>query len=135
MASHPRSFIHQPTDVDMKAFPEEVKHLVKKGREQRYVTHQEVLRAVPNAEENIDLLDGVYTLFMDLGIDVIDVKDTLIWQRKSKGESVQQQDGETAGGAITAADSDDESLEVVATAGIRIKDEKQNALEIGRAHV
>ncbi len=113
----------------MKAFPDEVKHLVKKGREQRYVTHQEVLRAVPNAEENIDLLDRVYTLFMDLGIDVIDVKDTLIWQRKAKGESVQQQDQEAAGGAITAADSDDESLEVVATAGIRIKDEKPSVTE------
>ncbi len=113
----------------MKAFPEEVKHLVKKGREQRYVTHQEVLRAVPNAEENIDLLDSVYTLFMDLGIDVIDVKDTLIWQRKLKGESAPTTDAEGAGGAITAADSDDESLEVVATAGIRIKDDKQSQAE------
>ena len=67
MASHPRSFIHQPTDDELKAFPDEIKHLVKKGREQRYVTHQEVLRAVPDAETNIDLLDRIYTLFMELG--------------------------------------------------------------------
>jgi RNA polymerase primary sigma factor len=110
----------------MKAFPEEVKHLVKKGREQRYVTHQEILRAVPNAEENIDLLDEVYTLFMGLGIDVIDVKDTLIWQRKAHGgPQAQTQDVETGSGATTAADTDDESLEVVATAGIRLKDDKK----------
>ncbi len=125
MASHPRSFIHQPTDADLKAFPEAIKHLVKKGREQRYVTHQEILQAVPNAEENIDLLDDVYTLFVDLGVDVIDVKDTLIWQRKSSGKSTQSPEEDSGTGAITAADSDDESLEVVATAGIRLKDEKQ----------
>ncbi len=128
MASHPRSFIRQPTDEELKAFPEEVKHLVKKGREQRYVTHQEVLRAVPNAEENIDLLDEVYTLFMDLGIDVIDVKDALIWQRKTNPNAVaQMQDSDAMSGAATAADTDDESLEVVATAGIRSKDDPKKA--------
>lgn len=121
MASHPRSFIHQPTDDELKAFPDEIKHLVKKGREQRYVTHQEVLRAVPNAEDNIDLLDRVYSLFMELGIDVIDVKDTLIWQRKvNPGAEGQIADSEAGSGATTAADTDDESLEVVATAGISL---------------
>ncbi len=119
MASHPRSFIHQPTDDDLKAFPDEIKHLVKKGREQRYVTHQEILSAVPNAEENIDLLDDVYTLFVSLGIDVIDVRDTLIWQRKVNPHAQSQsQDSEAGTGATTASDTDDESLEVVATAGI-----------------
>ncbi len=129
MASHPRSFIHQPTDDELKAFPEEIRHLVKKGREQRYVTHQEILKAVPNAEENIDLLDRVYTLFVDLGIDVIDVKDTLIWQRKSQGgaQTAAALDSEAGSGATTAADTDDASLEVVATAGIRIKDDKKAA--------
>ncbi len=129
MASHPRSFIHQPTDDDLKAFPAEVRHLVKKGREQRYVTHQELLKAIPNAEENIDLLDDVYTLFVDLGIDVIDVKDTLIWQRKLNPQGQQQQqDSEASGsGAITAADSDDASLEVVAMAGIGSKDQSSAA--------
>lgn len=124
MASHPRSFIRQPTDEELKAFPDEVKHLVKKGREQRYVTHQEVLRAVPNAEENIDLLDNVYTLFMELGIDVIDVKDALIWQRKTNPNAQAQiQDSEAMSGATTAANTDDDSLEVVASAGIRTKDD------------
>jgi len=126
MASHPRSFIHQPSDDDMKSFPEEVKHLVKKGREQRYVTHQEIQKAVPNAEDNIDLLDRVYMLFMELGIDVLDMKEALIWQRKTSGkQSPNQLDSEAASGAMTAADTDDASLEAVATAGIRIKDDKK----------
>lgn len=122
MASHPRSFIHQPTDDDLKAFPTEIRHLVKKGREQRYVTHQELLKAIPNAEESVDLLDEVYTLFVDLGIEVIDVKDALIWQRKGMTTSVTDDSDAASTGAITAADSDDESLEVVATAGIGIKE-------------
>ena len=131
MASHPRSFIHQPTDDELKAFPDEIKHLVKKGREQRYVTHQEILRAVPNAEENIDLLDEVYTLFVSLGIDVIDVKDTLIWQRKANPQAqAQNQDSEAGTGATTASDTDDDSLEVVASAGISHKvDPKKTAAD------
>jgi RNA polymerase primary sigma factor len=82
MASHPRKFIPQPTEEELKKFPPQVTHLVKKGREQRYVTHQEIISAVPNAEENVDMLDEIYTLFVELGIQVIDVKDALIWERK-----------------------------------------------------
>ena len=82
MASHPRKFIAQPTEDDLKKFPEDIRHLVKKGREQRYVTHQEIISAVPNAEDDVDLLDEIYTLFVDLGIQVIDVKDALIWEKK-----------------------------------------------------
>ncbi len=126
MASHPRSFIRQPTDEELKMFPEEVKHLVKKGREQRYVTHQEILRAVPNAEENIDLLDSVYGLLMELGIDVIDMKDALIWQKKTNPNAqIVDQDSEAGSGATTASATDDDSLEMVATAGIRLKEDKK----------
>ncbi len=84
MASHPRKFIAQPTGDDLKRFPDAITHLVKKGREQRYVTHQEIIAALPNAEEDVDLLDEIYMLFVDLGIEVIDVKDALIWEKKGK---------------------------------------------------
>jgi RNA polymerase primary sigma factor len=89
MASHPRKFIAQPTDEMLQKFPEKVKHLVKKGREQRYVTHQEIISAVPNAEDNVDLLDEIYTMFVDLGIQVIDVKDALIWEKKSRASTLE----------------------------------------------
>lgn len=84
MASHPRKFIAQPTDDDLKGLPPEVKHLIKKGREQRYVTHQEIMSVVPKAETNVELLDDIYSLLVDLGIQVIDVKDALIWDKKGK---------------------------------------------------
>jgi RNA polymerase primary sigma factor len=88
MASHPRKFIAQPSEDDLKKFPEDIRHLVKKGREQRYVTHQEIISALPNAEESVDLLDEIYMLFVDLGIEVIDVKDALIWDKKGKGAAI-----------------------------------------------
>lgn len=144
MASHPRKFIAQPSDDDLKRFPEAIKHLIKKGREQRYITHQELISALPNAEENVDLLDEVYTLFVDLGIEVIDVKDVLIWQKKGgKGplESMEEptedladitssdddeEDNdkeESVAEKYESSDDDDDHSSLVATAGIAI-DEK-----------
>ena len=155
MASHPRKFISQPTDDDLKDLPEEIKHLIKKGREQRYVTHQEIMSVVPNAEENVELLDEVYTLLVDLGIQVIDVKDALIWEKKHKGglqipeptEDLSdiasaddddddidlEADDEEEKSAVTSMDSEDDVMDVVATAGISIdKDREVSEEEKGR---
>ncbi|PIR53528.1 RNA polymerase sigma factor RpoD [Candidatus Peregrinibacteria bacterium CG10_big_fil_rev_8_21_14_0_10_49_10] len=124
MASHPRKFIAQPTDDDLKGLPEDVKHLIKKGREQRYVTHQEIMKVVPTVEKNVDLLDEIYTLLVDLGIQIIDVKDALIWQKKSRmdlgeptedltevatfDESDIEADGESDADAESDTDDDDD---------------------------
>ncbi len=145
MASHPRKFIVQPTEDDLKKFPEDIRHLVKKGREQRYVTHQEIISAIPNAEEDVDLLDEVYMLFVDLGIEVIDVKDALIWEKKGKGpltvaepvedlaeivtEEVLGDDDESDEAEDSVAEKleDDEDggvMQMVATAGIAIDDKE-----------
>ena len=140
MASHPRQFIAQPTDDDMKKYPDAIRHLVKKGREQRYVTHQEIIAAIPNAEEDVDLLDEVYSLFVDLGIEVIDVKDALIWEKKSKMlasipeptedlakevttddlEEEEEEEEEEEKGAVDMSSEDNDVMQVVATAGIAI---------------
>ena len=150
MASHPRKFIAQPTDEDLKKFPEQVKHLIKKGREQRYVTHQEIIAAVPNAEENVDMLDEIYTLFVDLGIQVIDVKDALIWDKKGRTSSLElpeptedltevvtagadddkddDDEKEDADGdekvEVVGEDVDDAAVRMIATAGIAVDSDK-----------
>jgi RNA polymerase primary sigma factor len=107
MASHPRKFIRQPTEEELAKFPPSIKHLIKKGREQRYVTHQEIMTAVPDIEKDVELLDEVYSLFLDLGIEIIDVKDTLIWQGKHSGKDDENTDTE-------------DLTHVVATAGIPV---------------
>lgn len=110
MASHPRKFIAQPTEEDLKNFPESVKHLVKKGREQRYVTHQEIMAAVPEPETNVEMLDEAYSLLVDLGIQVIDVKDSLIWQKKSKAQLTVPEPVEDLTAIVSKDDADDEEL-------------------------
>ena len=126
MASHPRKFIVQPTDEDLKKFPEMVKHLIKKGREQRYVTHQEIISAVPNAEENVDLLDEIYTLLVELGIQVIDVKDVLIWEKRGKtGLSLP----EPTEDLTTIAAADEEEKDLLEEEEEELEDEKEEKVE------
>ncbi len=72
-----RKFITQPSDDRLSKFPPAVKALVKKGHEHGFVTHQELLKVIPNLETDLMLLDELYSLFLDLGIEVIDAKDAL----------------------------------------------------------
>jgi len=73
-----RKFIVQPSDDMLAQFPSEVRDLVKKGREHGFVSHQELLRVMPNLEGDILLLDEIYALFLDLGIEVIDAKEKML---------------------------------------------------------
>ena len=66
-----KKFIVHPTDDKLAQFPPEVRKLVKKGREQGFVTQQELMKAIPNIEDDLLLLDEIYSLFLDLGIDVL----------------------------------------------------------------
>ncbi|MBI5411996.1 RNA polymerase sigma factor RpoD [Candidatus Peregrinibacteria bacterium] len=83
-----KKFIAQPDDAILAKYPEKIRHLIQKGREQKFVTHQELLQAMPEIEDNVILLDEIYTLFLDLGIEVIDVKDDLIWGKNKKKEKI-----------------------------------------------
>lgn len=73
-----RKFITQPSDDRLAQFPPAVRDLVKKGHEHGFVTHQELLKAMPNVEDDLLILDDLYALFLDLGIEVIDSKDTFV---------------------------------------------------------
>lgn len=86
MAKKLKKFITQPSDEQLAKYPKAVQELIRKGREQKFVTQQELMKAVPDIENNVILLDEIYTLFMDLGIEVIDVKDALIWKKEEEEE-------------------------------------------------
>jgi RNA polymerase primary sigma factor len=83
-----RKFIVQPSDDKLNAFPPQVRDLVKKGHEHGFVTHQELLKAMPNIEDDLMLLDEIYGLFLDLGIEVIDTKESLVWKADKEEEEV-----------------------------------------------
>jgi len=55
--------------------PEEIQELMKKGKKDWKVTQDEVMSALPNAEEDLDLLDEVYVRFLQLKIDIVDSLD------------------------------------------------------------
>ncbi len=82
MAKKLKKFISHPSDEQLDKYPKAVQELIRKGREQKFVTQQELMKAIPNIETNVILLDEIYTLFMDLGIEVMDVKDSLIWSKE-----------------------------------------------------
>ncbi len=51
---------------------EEVRILVDEGREQGYLTTDRIAEALQDVELTPDQIDGVYTLFADLGIDILE---------------------------------------------------------------
>ncbi len=66
------------------AFSKEIQLLIQKGREQKFITEQELMKALPNIEANLMLLDELYELFLDLGVEIIDVREEKIWKERQK---------------------------------------------------
>jgi len=66
------------------SFSKEIQLLIQKGREQKFITEQELMKALPNIEENLILLDELYELFLDLGVEIIDVREEKIWKERQK---------------------------------------------------
>lgn len=63
---------------------------MKKGRQQGFVTQQELLKAMPKIEDDVVLLDEIYALFLDLGIDVIDPKEADVWKKDGEAAVVSE---------------------------------------------
>ncbi len=55
--------------------PEKVQELMKKWKKEWKVTQDELMKAVPNAEDDLELLDEIYTKFLQLKIDIVDNLD------------------------------------------------------------
>jgi len=81
-----KKFITGISDEKLAKFPPEVRALIEKGKQRGFVTHQELVKAVPSVEEDVMLLDEIYAVFMDLGIKVMDVKDSMIWGDNARAE-------------------------------------------------
>lgn len=74
------------TEDQFQDVPEPIRRLIKKGQDQGFITYQELLKAMPEAEENVILLDEIYTLFLDLNIEIIDTKDAIFVSEKKEEE-------------------------------------------------
>ncbi len=79
--------IPQKSNDPLDQYPEQVRYLVKKGRERGFVTQQELMHVLPEAETNLDMLDDVYTIFIENGVEIIDSKDALSWKAKDQAKA------------------------------------------------
>jgi len=80
------------------AMPAELRALIELGRKRGYLTHDEILEQFPEAEQNIELIDRVYSVLLEQGIDV--VEDAKEAGQKGKGEEEAEEAREPAGVAI-----------------------------------
>jgi len=69
---------------------EEVQNLMKKWKKEWYIVQDELMNAIPNAEEDLDLLDDIFKRFLELKVNIIDSLDkenlfkTKKWQKEPK---------------------------------------------------
>ena len=59
---------------------EDLEFLVDRGRDQGFITQQDLEQSITDVERNIGQLDEIYEVLLDEGIEVVDVRDDLIWQ-------------------------------------------------------
>jgi len=79
-----KKFIAHFSEENLAKYPQAVRDLVQQGRQRGFVTQQELMHALPNMEDDIEFADEVYTLLLELGIDLIDSDTTqMIWGDKS----------------------------------------------------
>ncbi|MBU1016844.1 sigma-70 family RNA polymerase sigma factor, partial [Patescibacteria group bacterium] len=53
-------------------FEKSIKKLILEGKKAGFITQDDILKNFPNAENNIEQLDDLYSRFIDEGIDVLD---------------------------------------------------------------
>lgn len=72
---------------EIEIFPLELEKLLNKGRAHGFITYQEILQAIPQAQENVALIDSLYRVLLSEGIEVREtmrlLKDTLGEKSKS----------------------------------------------------
>ncbi len=73
--------------------PEEVQELMRKWKKEWKITQDEIMSALPQAEDDIDLLDEIYVRFLQLKIEIVDNldKDNLFdTEKKDTEEDVEK---------------------------------------------
>ena len=74
------------TEENTHNYSPEIERLIAKGKEQGFVTQQEVSQVFPDAEENLEELDELYEALLENGVELTDQKDRLIWDTETDGE-------------------------------------------------
>jgi RNA polymerase primary sigma factor len=69
-------------------FDKAVDALIAKGREQGFVTQEEILGRFPDVEDNIEKLDELYATLSEQGVEVLDNREKMIWGEEGEEEGL-----------------------------------------------
>src|ERR1700712_1031752 len=83
----PKKAVEHDETLDRSGHSPEVDRLIAKGKEQGYVTQQEIASVLPEAEENLEELDELYAALLDQGVEITDQKDSLIWDKDDEEDA------------------------------------------------
>jgi len=86
--------------------PEATKKLIKKWKVEGKITHDELLATIPNAEEDIELVDEVYDRLLQTWIDVVDTLD----KKELFDVEKETKDAEDAEKSIDLSEISDDSI-------------------------
>ncbi|HVE80531.1 MAG TPA: RNA polymerase sigma factor RpoD [Candidatus Dormibacteraeota bacterium] len=75
-----RKAAKQEPEEEKTSYSPEIERLIQKGKEQGFVTQQEVSQVFPDAEENLEELDELYAALLENGVELTDQKERLIWE-------------------------------------------------------
>lgn len=76
----------------LEGLSEEMQLLFKKGKKEGKITHDELANTLPNVEENLDLVDEIYTRLMKLNIEIVDTMDKEVLLKTSSEEKAAEID-------------------------------------------
>lgn len=96
---------HVPEEV-LEGMSEKVQALMKKWKIDGRITQDELMDAVPNAEDDVDLLDEIYSRFMSIDVDVVDSLDKINLfdaNKKTNGKK-------DSSGAVSLSEISDDSI-------------------------
>ncbi len=84
--------------------PEDIQQIMKKGKAEGRITYDEVLTAIPKAEENLELVDEIYARLSKMNVQLVDSldKDALF-----KGENAPKKKEEEV---VNLSDISDDSI-------------------------
>ncbi len=83
-----------------------VQDLMKKWKVDGRITQDELMNAVPNAEDDVDLLDEIYSRFMAIDVDVVDSLDQVNLFESNKKSTGKKE----ATGAVSLSEISDDSI-------------------------
>ncbi len=102
-------FIDNTVDKEiLDKFPEEIQELMIKWKKEGRITQDELMKAIPKAEDDLDFLDEIYTQFIQLKIDIVDTldKSNLFDKTKKKWKKAKKNKAST----ISLSEISDDSI-------------------------